>query len=206
MNKILLSLLTVALVSVVAVGATRAYFSDAETSTGNSFTAGTLVVNIDGTGSSTTPYFSVPNMAPGDTATSCFIVKNTGSLGMLFRAYFNPVSDPKNLASQLDVTVTIRPTAGCNVPSGFNAYGPANTVIWTGKLNLLESNSPAVLNNINAAFHSDGILNGNYAAPYLLTVHLPETTGNTYQGAAFSGNIQVDATQFANQVEASIQW
>ena len=40
MNKILLSLLTISLVSVVAVGATRAYFSDNETSTGNSFTAG----------------------------------------------------------------------------------------------------------------------------------------------------------------------
>ena len=50
MKKILLSLSVVAAVAVVVVGATTAFFSDTETSTGNTFTAGELdlLVDIDG--------------------------------------------------------------------------------------------------------------------------------------------------------------
>lgn len=42
MKKILLSVLIISLVGAVAIGATGAYFSDTETSTGNTFTAGTI--------------------------------------------------------------------------------------------------------------------------------------------------------------------
>jgi len=42
-----LSLAMIAMVSAVAVGATKAYFSDTETSTGNTFTAGTLDLKVD---------------------------------------------------------------------------------------------------------------------------------------------------------------
>lgn len=49
MKRILLSLMTIALVAGVGIAATRAFFSDVETSTGNTFTAGTLVLSIDST-------------------------------------------------------------------------------------------------------------------------------------------------------------
>lgn len=47
MKKILLSLLSIGAVAVVAVAATGAFFSDTETSTGNTFTAGELDLQID---------------------------------------------------------------------------------------------------------------------------------------------------------------
>lgn len=47
MKKILLSLSMVAAVAVLAVGATGAFFSDTETSTGNIFTAGAIDLQID---------------------------------------------------------------------------------------------------------------------------------------------------------------
>jgi len=47
MKKILLSLSVVAAVAVVVVGATTAFFSDTETSTGNTFTAGAIDLKID---------------------------------------------------------------------------------------------------------------------------------------------------------------
>lgn len=47
MKKILLSVLTVAVVAGVAFGATRAFFSDTETSKDNSFTAGAIDLKID---------------------------------------------------------------------------------------------------------------------------------------------------------------
>lgn len=47
MKKILLSIMTIALVAVVAVGATRAFFSDTETSEGNTFVAGAIDLKVD---------------------------------------------------------------------------------------------------------------------------------------------------------------
>src|SRR3989344_1833379 len=47
MKKIILSLGMIAAVAVVAVGATGAFFSDTETSTGNTFTAGAIDLGID---------------------------------------------------------------------------------------------------------------------------------------------------------------
>jgi len=47
MKKILLSLLTVGAVGALAFGASQAFFSDTETSTGNTFTAGKLDLGID---------------------------------------------------------------------------------------------------------------------------------------------------------------
>ncbi len=47
MKKILLSLATLGVVGVVAIGATTAIFSDTESSTGNTFTAGAIDLQID---------------------------------------------------------------------------------------------------------------------------------------------------------------
>ncbi|PIW76653.1 MAG: hypothetical protein CO001_00190, partial [Candidatus Portnoybacteria bacterium CG_4_8_14_3_um_filter_40_10] len=42
MKKIIISLSIIAAVAAIAIGATTAYFSDTETSTGNTFTAGSI--------------------------------------------------------------------------------------------------------------------------------------------------------------------
>jgi predicted ribosomally synthesized peptide with SipW-like signal peptide len=47
MKKIIFSLSIVAVVAAVAVGATTAFFSDTETSTGNTFTAGSIDLKVD---------------------------------------------------------------------------------------------------------------------------------------------------------------
>ena len=49
MNKILISLLVIGVVGGIVAGVTTAYFSDTETSVGNTFTAGTLDLKIDNT-------------------------------------------------------------------------------------------------------------------------------------------------------------
>ena len=96
MNKILLSLLTISLVSVVAVGATRAYFSDNETSTGNSFTAGTLDLNLDGTNANVVK-FSLTNLVPGNSGTAYWTIKNVGNVnGYLDMESKTVVNDDNN--------------------------------------------------------------------------------------------------------------
>src|ERR1035437_3339451 len=49
MKKILLSVSMIAVAAVVVMGATGAFFSDTETSTGNTFTAGAIDLKVDST-------------------------------------------------------------------------------------------------------------------------------------------------------------
>lgn len=69
----------IALVSVVGIGATKAWFSDTEASTGNSFTAGTLDLNLDG-GNTNVVKFNLSNLVPGNQPTGHWTLKNVGSV------------------------------------------------------------------------------------------------------------------------------
>lgn len=81
MRKILLSLITIVVVSAAVVTGTQALFSDTETSTGNTFAAGTLDLTVDSTtNGSNTVKFTVANMQPTDTQTGIYTLNNTGSL------------------------------------------------------------------------------------------------------------------------------
>lgn len=74
MRKILMSLLMITLVSAVGIGATKAWFSDTEASTGNSFTAGKLDLEL-GAGNPIPFIFS--NVVPGDNGTGKITLTNT---------------------------------------------------------------------------------------------------------------------------------
>ena len=76
MKKILISLMAIALVIGLVGAGTMAYFSDTETSSGNTFTAGTLNITL-GTSSWSG---NLDNMKPGDTVTFTLPVNNEGSL------------------------------------------------------------------------------------------------------------------------------
>ena len=79
MKKIILSLAIIAIAGTVTVGLTRAYFSDTETSTGNTFTAGTLDLNVNGQDQGIIPVV-VGNIAPGWSKDITYTVKNAGSI------------------------------------------------------------------------------------------------------------------------------
>lgn len=80
MNKIVLSLVTIISVAAIAATATAAYFSDTETSTGNTFAAGTLDLDVDNNNGNNTVKFTVSNMKPGDQPIDTWELNNVGSL------------------------------------------------------------------------------------------------------------------------------
>ncbi len=80
MKKILLSLLTIGLVVSATAGATRANFSDTETSTGNTFTAGTLDLNADGNNGVNDLKFTVTGLVPGNQPIYTWHLNNVGSI------------------------------------------------------------------------------------------------------------------------------
>ena len=99
MKKILMSLLVIALAVAVVAGGTMAYFSDTETSSGNTFTAGTIDLKIglfDGADNlywvddpdvpNVNTYLDgvwnelVNNLKPGDSATIPVLIMNGGTI------------------------------------------------------------------------------------------------------------------------------
>ncbi len=80
MKRILASLVMIVLASSTAIGATRAYFSDTETSTGNTFTAGSLNLTVDGNDGVNRVKWTLANLVPGNQPTGKFVLANTGSV------------------------------------------------------------------------------------------------------------------------------
>jgi len=103
MKKIIASLAMIVLVSTFAIGATRAYFSDTETSTGNTFTAGTLDLNVDG-GNINVVKFTVGNMRPGSQPKGTYTLANVGTV--------NGFIDLENIAVTSYENICITPETG----------------------------------------------------------------------------------------------
>src|SRR4030042_4483321 len=89
MKKIVISLSVITAVAAIVIGATTAYFSDTETSAGNTFSAGTIDIAIDAQNPWTKNY-SIGDLKPGETGYINFDITNEGT---------NPVNVSKNLSN-----------------------------------------------------------------------------------------------------------
>ena len=80
MRKILISVMIIALVGALIGAGVYAYFSDTETSTGNSFTAGTLDLTVDGANPWASTKITAANMKPGSSGVVDCTLVNAGNL------------------------------------------------------------------------------------------------------------------------------
>ena len=95
MQKILSSLSIIAFAAIVAISATSAYFSDEETSAGNSFASGTLNLQV----SDTDPLvanFNVIDTYGGNSGSEDWVLKNTGSIDGSLDITFSNLVDAEN--------------------------------------------------------------------------------------------------------------
>lgn len=175
MQKILSSLLTISLVTVIGVAATKAYFSDAETSTENTFTAGTMDLKLNGN-NSVTATWAMSSMKPGDSVSATINLTNMGSINadhVEINSVANIITDATPLAAiPLDkkLEITALSYDGVSklpdiVDSNGNGYKD---------LDDLES---TVLDNLNAPASS-----GGSTKALTMTVSFRTDAGNEYQG------------------------
>jgi len=87
MKKIIISLAVIGVVAAIVIGGTVAYFSDTETSEGNTFSAGTIDISIDDENPWTETY-NLGDLKPSETAYINFRINNVGQ---------NPVNISKKL-------------------------------------------------------------------------------------------------------------
>jgi len=203
-KKILLSVIVIGAVSAVAVSGTIAYFSDTETSVGNTISAGVIDISVDEgvTGSKWTSSYSadLADMKPGMTRDITFTVKNTGT---------NPIVLRKQIGTFVfgyDSTLTL---TDCTTHGGFwdgttcrandteGTYLPSVITysMTVGSTDMIKSSWDVKMSDVKDLW----IPLGPIAAGDTLTVkqsyHFDEATENWAQGDKLSFNISLYAEQ-----------
>ncbi len=176
MKTILKSLAAIVAVGAIAGGATFAYFSDEETITGNSFTAGTVDLKIDSNPDSTIQWWhdgfanthGITNLAPGDTDSQIIDIKNVGSIDSEVTFDMNRTSNWSDLAGALE----------------FHVYFDAkNDGGWD------DTNLHGTVDEFTQAYNLGLIESETGIASVKIEWTLPASTGNDAQG----DNVTIDA-------------
>ncbi len=189
-TRIVTSILTIGSAGALLVGATFAFFSATSTSTGNTFSTGTLNVSITDQNADTAFQNESlgTNWQPGEERPVKFDVKNTGSLPVNIRGFATGTWGNPSLDSQNKVKVTkVERWNGSSWetlmsnPSGITGYfyySPTGT---------------------NTSLFA---VSGGSRAQLQLTVKLDETAGNDFAGKTFTASLQAEA----KQVNDSVSW
>jgi len=209
MKKILLSVVTIGVVGAIAAGATSAYFSDTETSTGNTFTAGTLDLKLANNDDTTFAngtigtWVSPTNWAPGESLTSTIHMTNVGSVDShhVYFGFYNPThTGSVNLMDKIIIT---------SVVERFNSHTTANqAAALAGQIG--DHVAPLTLAEMvnfmpnGYGFYSwddqsgdNVILAGGDQKDYDITfaMQFDPNAGNEYQGLTAGFNFNMNATQ-----------
>ena len=203
MKKILVSFMTIALVSALIGGGIYAYFSDVETSTGNTFTAGTLDLNLDG-GNINVVKFTVDDVKPGDSSGGTWTVANVGNMdGYL---------DLESISVSEDIGTTTDPELADEVPPGTDTAQLGNYLMvhmfidannngsWdSGETDIFGTNaSPAAINTIASSYGLDLSLLANGGTNYItLLWSVGTTVDNRIQGDSVTLDITFELQQRA---------
>lgn len=194
MKKILLSILTIGLASSVAVGVTRAYFSNQGTSTGNTFSAGTLDLKLTDSDEAVQDDVSASwvgaNMAPGGTAVSGWVdLTNTGTIiGNHAEVIAVNTCDEAGMDSYLEITSA--------------SYGGGSV------LGSIIDNNLNGIKDLSDLVQADGSLTGldnlaladiNITHRLALSVKLHENTPDTYQGKSCTTVFTFTLNQHSSQ-------
>jgi predicted ribosomally synthesized peptide with SipW-like signal peptide len=185
MKKIILSLSVIALVAVVAVGVTRAYFSSTATISGNTFTSGSFALKIDNdpnpnwqnwTDGFTTPAGFFANLYPGYEYSQIIDIKNVGNVDGVASIKLNSNGGP-NLYRSMVVKVYYD-----QENNGFTGSEPAAAQgtldAYTGTYTL-------------------GPIGANKVASVKVVWSIPTSVGNEIMGES----IVVDAVFGLNQIQ-----
>ncbi|MFN8147498.1 MAG: TasA family protein [Candidatus Nanopelagicales bacterium] len=172
----------VALVGMTGL-ASSALFTSQDTTAGNTFTAGTVVLGT-GAGASV---FTVPAMAPGDVAYGKVPVANDGSLELRYAMTSSSSNtDGKGLASSL--TATVVPTAAGATCDAAAITG--GTAIYSGSLA-----SAAFGDTTAGAQAGDRTLAGGASEALCVKIAFPANAANGVQGATTSTTLTFDGEQ-----------
>ena len=202
MKRILISLMTIALVSALIGGGIYAYFSDVETSTGNTFTAGTLDLNLDG-GNTNVVKFTVSDVKPGDSGGGSWTVANVGSIAGYLD--LESISVSEAIGTTTDPEEADEPTGVDTIQLGTYLMvhlfvDTNNNGSWdAGEADIFGTDAaPAAINTIAASYALDLSLAATGGTNYITLVWSVGTgTDNRIQGDSVTLDITFELQQRA---------
>ena len=210
MNKLLMSIMVIGIAALFLGAGTFAYFSDTETSTNNTFTAGTLDLDI----TDNTP-ITLTNMKPGDSATGSMTVENIGGLpGCLYATSWyvtadgipNPYADMTDdeVAKMLLITAFTADTVDIlfKIPEvdgnpGKSVYDLVNDPSGNDPAYSPPGGYPASPGQLNTwySYDTDMTADPSESHIYSLTILFDTAAGNDYQGDGITLTFEFLLTQ-----------
>ena len=189
-RKIAMSVLVIAVATAMVTLGTFAYFSDSETSTGNTFGAGTLDLQVNGENPLTSA-FAESNLYPGWADTEPIKVTNVGTIdgNTLTVSVQNLVNDDNSCNGPEALVDTTCGGVGGELGAKMDIViydVDAAAPIWSGKLNQLAGAGSVSLG---------GSLNASQTRNFELQGSIGTSVGNIIQSDAVTFDIVVDLTQ-----------
>lgn len=182
-RKILIALLGVLLVAALAGAGTFAYFSDTETSTGNTFTAGTLDLTVGGENPNVSPDFTIGPVKPGDSGTITYNLANVGTIGgYLDLSGITKIDGP-------GTTPESEPT-----PDNGELSANINVTVKLGTSNLYTG----PLSGIAASYDADVALAASGSTTLTIEWNVPADAGNNIQGDLTTVGMTIELDQTAD--------
>ena len=167
------------LVAMMVTRTSQAAFTATTDNSGNSFTAGTVVLTDDDLEAA---MFTVPAMSPGDTATGCIQVTYSGTITdpQAVKLYGGGYTDAGgSLSDHLELTV-------------LEGAADSTCATWTTGTTIVNGSTLAAFNDTDSTDYASG--DGAWTPTstpetraYQFTVKLADATPNTEQGASTSG-------------------
>lgn len=204
-NKITM-LLAVALLAVGAgslVGAgTAALFTDAATSTGNEFVAGTLDVSLSNDGttfntSTVSASIAGTGMAPGDSRTGTVYVKNNGSLSLKYKMYATLVTNESGIASVAKMRITKAASTSDGCDTAFSDTEGTSATLTNDTALFANTVANAGTTASSPTFGFQTLASGTEKLCFAVILPLTATT-ETYQGKTLNLTFNFAAEQTAN--------
>ena len=217
MKKILLSVATIALVTVVSVKATSAFFTDTDTSTGNVLSSGTFEMNVNdnvpGDDTFSINLGDTSAMVPGSSTNLATVTMlNQSSTNLGWFGYFSWTGNPE-MADKIYIKTAkmefLKPDGVSTwTPeddfitngTGSGAYGAYYTALAgtdpTGKISLTTWNS-IVKNNMMGTGGGvfTGALKPGYKYRLSIQLGMDTSADNSYQGKSLNLVFNVKSTQ-----------
>jgi len=190
-RKIIISLSVIGIVAAIAIGGTVAFFSDTETSTGNTFTAGTLNLKVGDDDPTTWSYYA-GDIKPGDEDKEFVTLQNTGSIdGYLHITFANLVNDEMGCTEpEGDVDST------CDNPGENKGELAENLDILFYLDENTDDNFNLGIDTLIYQGKAKGILQGDLFNYYLASGNSREFVLERKLGNSVGNIIQTDSTQF----------
>jgi spore coat-associated protein N len=210
MRKILISLMTIALVGALIGGGVFAYFSDVETSTGNSFTTGTLDLTVDGANPWAATKITATGMKPGSSGAVDCTVANGGNLAGSLTVDITGLSDGQGTCTEPECVAEGGTYSGgsCSGNTPVNLSAEMDIVVWVDDGTGGGTANNGVKDGTEEQLFSGTLGAANTGGPWTVTGGLG-VGGTTYIGISYSidsgvGNeIQDDTSTFT--IEFNLQ-